>query len=276
MPKINLGGLETSSVLGDITSAGIIKASKIMPLVKMDKTLMGVPGDQLKRVKFSYIGDAEIVGMAEPITDAKLLSDSTLVDIKKIANRVDIADEQKLSAEGNIEDEVTSQLSKSIARRIDTELLAEMEKAKLTLNRSTVELSAAVVADVDVLFGEDQSKGVIFVAPAQFAQLRKDPSYINPGDMGDDILYKGNMGSVFGHEIVLSNRITPVEGVYTNYLLKKDALALLLKRDILLEVARNTITCVDTYTVNQIFGVYIYDDSKVARFTTKDSAYVAG
>jgi len=272
MTVTHLQNLINPQVMSDMISAGVIKNLKFAGLAKINTELKGKPGDTLSLPKYAYIGDAEDVAPGQPIPIALLTTTSTDVTIKKAGKGVEITDEAVLSGYGDPVGEAQKQEEKAIRQKVDADCFAVLIGSVLSIDVSTTsKLIPNVIADVDVLFGEDvEEKGVIFVAPTQLADLRKSADYIKASEMtANEFLIKGVVGSIFGHQIVLSNKIAKegTEGAYTytNYLVKKDAIEILLKRDIIVETDRDIINKTTVMTADEHYGVYLADDTKVAK-----------
>ena len=91
----------------------------------------------------------------------------------------------------------------------------------------TVDVSAKdtigshVIADGLVKFGEDlEGEKVLLIAPAQLAQIRKDPDYLKPSEMTQKAIMGGVIGEVWGCQICVSNKIKASGSKYTNYICK--------------------------------------------------------
>ena len=116
-------------VLGDFLDVKLVDAIKLTPVVMVDQTLVGKPGSKLELPKYNYIGDAEDVAEGEAMTPASLQASTEEVAIKKAGKYIEITDESKLSAYGDLVAEVGNQLLTSIASKIEKDLYAELRKA---------------------------------------------------------------------------------------------------------------------------------------------------
>lgn len=274
MSVTQLQNLINPQVMGDMISAGVIKNLKFANLAKIDTSLKGKPGDTLSLPKYGYSGDAVDVAEGQPIPINLLTATSVDVTIKKVGDGKEITDESVLSGYGDPVAEAGKQIEKAIRQKVDTDCFTALGSAVLSIDVSaTSKLTPDVIADADVLFEEDiEEKGVLFVSPTQLAELRKSPDYVKASEMSaNDFLINGVVGSIFGHQIVVSNKITKdgdgsvTPYTYTNYIVKKDAIAILLKRDIEVESDRDIVNKTTVMTADEHYGVYLADDTKVAK-----------
>lgn len=271
MSVTKLVNMINPEVLGDMISAGIIKNLKFAPLAEVGTRLVGQPGNTLTMPKFEYIGDAVDVAEGEAIPVELLTTTSTQVTIKKAGKGVEISDESVLSGYGDPIGEAKKQFEKSIARKIDNDVLEALDTVDvaMTVDKSTETIGANVVADALVKFGEDiEGDKVLFIAPAQLATLRKDPDFVKVTEIKDFVM-NGVVGSIWGCQIVISNKIVEDAGVYTNYIVKPGAIGIELKRDTEIETDRDIITKTTVMTVDKHYVAYLKDESKAIKIKTK-------
>lgn len=242
------------------------------PLLSIDTKLQGIPGNTVTVPKWGLIGVAEDVAELEAIPYEKLSTSKTTMTIKKIGKGVHFSDEALLSGYGDPLGEGTAQLGISLARKIDADTLAEIKKAKLKYNRKSEVLSYDIVADGLTKFGERINvTRVMFITPEQYAALRKDKNFLALKDLaGKPILMSGVVGELCGVQLVVSANSDLVNGeTIVNPIVEAGAVALLLKRAPLIEKERDIDHKATKVNVDQHYGMYIKDDTKILLLTTK-------
>lgn len=242
------------------------------PLLSIDTKLQGIPGNTVTVPKWGLIGAAEDVAELAAIPYEKLTTSKTTMTIKKIGKGVHFSDEALLSGYGDPLGEGTAQLRIAIARKIDADALVEIKKAKLKYNRKSVELSYDVLADGLTKFGERiNTARVMFITPDQYAQLRKDKNFLALKDIaGKPLLMTGVIGELCGVQLVVSANADLVSGeTIINPIIEAGAIALLLKRSPLIEKERDIDHKATKVNIDQHYGMYIKDDTKILLLTTK-------
>lgn len=262
-------------VMADVVRDKLTDLIKFTPLAKIDTTLQGRAGDTVTLPKFAYIGDAADVAEGEAIPMALLTTSTSKVKVKKAGKGIKITDEAVLSGYGDPVGEGTNQLSLSIAAKVDNDCLAALSRIKANM---TVDVSAKdtigshVIADGLVKFGEDlEGEKVLLIAPAQLAQIRKDPDYLKPSEMTQKAIMGGVIGEIWGCQICVSNKIKASGSKYTNYIVKPGALAIYLKRGVEVETARDISLKLTEITADEHYAVYLLDESKAIKLVTAEN-----
>lgn len=262
-------------VMGDMIETELPFALQFGALVEIDRTLVGVPGDTVTVPKWGLIGAAEDVAELAQIPYENLTSSKSTVTIKKAGKGVQISDEALLSGYGDPLGQAVKQLSTSIARKLDADVLTELDKATLKMDVSSKPLSYDVVADALVKFGErvDEAR-VMFITPEQYAELRKDKNFLALKDMvGKPILMSGIVGEICGVQIRVTANPAIISGQkVNNFIVEAGAVGLLLKRDTLVETDRDIDTKSTKVNTDKHYGVFIKNDSKVLKLITKKGA----
>ena len=249
-PELIAAGVEQK--LGD--------SIKLYPLLKKENLEGKVGGDKLRVFKNTYIGDATVVvaGQPIPITD---FSDATeLVDVNKYGKAVTFTEEEIISGV-NVQERAETQLTKSVAAGIENALFAELKAITGAMNHAAVEteLSTGVISSALVKMGEDvDSEMYLFVNPAELGNLRKDVNFVEKLDGRLNAI-----GSIYGANVVVSNRV----GAKEAFLIRPDAIAVALKKDIQVEVQKEVSD--QTYIIagTAHAAVYVADDSGVVKIT---------
>lgn len=268
----NLTDLVNPQVVADVVDERLTDAIQFLPLCKVDRKLEGISGSKVTLPKYAYIGDAVDVSEGGEIPVKKLTASTVEVAVKKAGNGVELTDESLLSGYGDPLGEAVSQLTLSIASKMDKDAMTCLTGigADMTVDKSSEALSADVIADALVKFGDaaDGDK-VLLIAPAQMAALRKSESWLKATDMGVSSLMKGTVGMIHGCQVALSSKIKAVEGVYENYIVMPGALALFLKRDTEAEMQRDIVHKTTVVTVDKHYTVHLANEGKAVKLKTK-------
>lgn len=276
--KTMLTNLINPQVMGDYIRSKLVESIKFTPLAKVDTTLAGQAGNTITLPKYAYIGDATDVGEGEAIPITNLSATSTTATVKKAAKGVDITDEAALSAYGDPIGEISTQIATALAQKVDNDCAEALAgiKAAMTVDVSATEIiSAKAIANALVKFGEDlEGRKILLIAPAQLAQLREDADYINGSEIATGMLMSGSIGMIWGCEVQISNKVKLATGKFTNYIVKPEALAIFLKRDVQVETDRDITTKTTRITADEHYTTYLLDESKAIKLIVKEKVTV--
>lgn len=262
-----LSNLFNPQVVGDMINAKLVDAIRFSPLCKVDTTLVGKPGDTLTLPSYAYIGDAEVVGEGEDIPLGQLSESTTEVTISKIGKGIQITDEAALSGYGNPREEGVNQIILSLANKVDKDTLAILESidGNMTHTASGATATAEEIADALVKFGEDiDGEKVLLVSPEQYASIRKADTWCPASEIAAKLVIEGAVGEIHGCQVVVSNKL---KGKKEAFIVKPGALALILKRDVLVETDRDIVNKTTVVTADKHYVVYLYDASKAIKLT---------
>ncbi len=196
-------------VMGDMLDAKIEAQLKLTPYAKVDTTLQGVPGDTKTVPSWNYIGDAEDIAEGEEVDTTKMTASKETFTIKKAMKSVSITQESINSGLGNPVGQAESQLAKSIAGKVDNDVLAEAYKAKMSSGDGTFQISYSGLVDASTKF-EDEEDGiekVLFIHPAQEGTLLKDSNFISADKYEPGVMIKGAIGKVAGCQVKKSKKV---------------------------------------------------------------------
>lgn len=263
-----LQDLFVPEVVADAIDKKLVDGIRFSPLAVIDNTLVGRAGDELTMPSYEYIGDAEDVAEGADIPIAKLSQDTEKVKVSKIGKAVEFSDEALLSGANNdIAEEAAKQVVVAINSKLENDLIEEMStKAVLT---AALDLTAGNVthgiADALGQFGEDiDGEKVLLVPPAVYTALVKSDGWIPNTEAGANIILSGTVGSIFGAQVVLSNRLTARNEAY---IIKPGALRIVMKRNTLVEFDRDILSEMNYIKASKLFAPYVYDKSKVIKLT---------
>lgn len=268
-----LANLINPWVLADMIDKKLVDYMKFTPLATIDTTLVGRAGNTIKLPSFAYIGDAVTVNEGSDIPINQLTASMASVTIHKIGNGVQLTDEAVLSGYGDPMGEASKQLALSIASQLDNELLGILDGITAPMV-STVGTAGTLafddVADALELFGEDiDGTKVLLCSPKQYTGFRKSPDWIPASEISADIALKGVVGMVQGCQVIISNKLKEASNKESAFIVKPEALRIYMKRDTMVESARDIINLSTVITANKFFAPYLYDASKAIKITIK-------
>ena len=210
-------------VMGDMIDAKIEAQLKITPYAKLDTTLQGVPGDTITYPSWNYIGDAEDVEEGKEVELTDMTSTTKQFTIKKAMKSVGLTEEAINSGYGDPVGQATSQLAKSIAGKVDTDILEAAYTAPMVVNKSDAVIGYDAIVDAVTKF-EDEEDGVekvMFIHPKQEATLLKDEDFLSADKFATGVAVNGSIGKIAGCWIKKSKKVkqedavSAVAGVYT-------------------------------------------------------------
>lgn len=254
-----LGNLINPEVLGAFLDVKLVDAIKLSPLVDIDNTLVGRPGSKISLPKFAYIGDAEEVAEGEAMVPAQLNADTEEVEIAKAGKAVKITDEAILSGYGDPVNEIGRQLLTAMASKIEADLYEAMATGTL-VHKYTDEFDKDVIADAIVKFGEDIDEPMyLFINAAEYAAIRKDDAFVHVAN-GEAVI-SGQVGMIYGCNVVVANRVEAGKA----FIMKQGALALVMKRNVMVEADRNILEGTNIFAANEHYAVQLRYDDRVVR-----------
>lgn len=252
-------------VMADMISAELENLIRFAPLARIDNTLVGRPGSTITVPSFKYIGDATDVAEGAPIDIALLETDTENFTIKKAGRGIEITDEAILSGLGDPLGEGTRQLGLAIANKIDNDVLDALSTTSLEYTAGTTWDLDTISDAMDIFADETDEPMVLIVNSKDASALRKAVAndWERPSDLGDQIIVNGTYGGVLGAQVIRSNKLE--EG--TGYLVKAGALAIYMKRNVMVEADRDIIHKTTVVTADEHYGAHLYDESKAIKIT---------
>lgn len=210
-------------VMGEMINAKIEALAKLTPYAKVDTTLQGVPGDTKTVPSWNYIGDAEDVAEGMEVGTTQLTAASTTFTIKKAMKAVSITQEAVNSGLGNPIGQAEMQLAKSIAGKVDNDVIEAVMTSRKTVDLSTQVISYEAIVEAVSQF-EDEEDGiekVMFIAPAQEKALLLDPMFLSADKFQAGVAVTGSIGKIAGCWIKKSKKIKEdAQGKFTNPIIK--------------------------------------------------------
>lgn len=261
-----LTNLFNPQVVGDLINAKLVDAIRFSPLCRIDNTLVGRPGSTITLPSFAYIGDADTVPEGDDIPISQLIASTVEATIYKVGKGVQITDEAVLSGYGDPLGEAVKQIQTAIASKIDNDILTILSGIGANMTHACdARVTADDIADALIKFGEDiEGEKVLLCSPETYAGLRKADDWCPASEIAAQLIIKGAVGMIHGNQVVVSNKLSAPK---TAYIVKPGALALYMKRDILVETDRDIINKSTVITADKHFVGYLYDASKAIKLT---------
>ena len=196
-------------VMRDMLDAKIEAQLKLTPYAKVDTTLQGVPGDTKTVPSWNYIGDAEDIAEGEEVDTTKMTASSKTFTIKKAMKSVAITQEAVNSGLGDPIGQAETQLAKSIAGKVDNDVLEAVYEGQMTSGDGTAKISYEGLVDASTKF-EDEEDGiekVLFINPAQEGTILKDSNFISADKYAPGVMVNGAIGKVAGCQVKKSKKV---------------------------------------------------------------------
>ena len=205
-------------VMGAMINAKIEALAKLTPYAKVDTTLQGVPGDTKTVPSWNYIGDAVDVAEGEEVSVSNMTASTTTFTIKKAMKSVGITEEAVNSGLGNPIAQAETQLAKSIANKVDNDLLDAVYKANVISGDGASVISYSGLVDAITKFEdeEDNIDKVMFIHPSQEATVLKDANFISADKYEAGVAVRGSIGKVAGCWVKKSKKVRLVSYVKDN------------------------------------------------------------
>lgn len=260
-----LKNLFDPEVIGGMINEKLVSNIVFAPLATIDYTLQGTAGDTVTLPYFEYSGDAEVVEEGNDIPIKQLSAKTKKVKIKKIGKAHQLTDESVLSGYGDPINESVRQITTGIASKVDNELLDALDAIDGDGNGKNLYTAQSETFDPSelpkalALFGEEiEGQKAMIVDPTTYAALLDVKSYIPASNIAADLLIRGSVGMVYGTQIIVSERVAAKKALY---IVKPGALALFIKRDVLVETDRDILNQSTVIAGSKLFAPYLYRPS---------------
>ena len=261
--------LVNPQVMADMIAAELPKQIKLLPIVTVDDTLVGQPGDELTVPKWDYIGDADDMTEGQAMSITQMSKTDAKMKVKQAGKGVEITDTAVLSGYGDPIGEANRQLILSIASKMDEDVAKALAGASATHTVTGGQTAGMKVDDLidakDKFVDEDDSIMYLICNPANASQIRKDATknWLTGTELGAEIVQSGVYGEVDGVRVIRTKRVEKD----TLYLVKEGALRLLMKSGLVVESDRDIVKKTTVITADQHYGAYLYDKTKVIKIT---------
>ena len=284
MATTMLNDIINPQVMGDMIEAKIPHMLKFTPFAKVDTSLVGVPGDTKTVPSWNFVGAAEDVAEGAEISTKKLTAASTTFTVKKAMQSVGITQESVNSGLGDPIGQAETQLAKSIALKVESDVLAAAMTAEQAYDGSASVIKYAGIVDaVGVLNEEEITDKVMFVNPAQITALRKDSDFLSADKYQGGVMVSGEIGMIAGVRIVPSKQVVADGGKYVCPLIKLEpastdteyaetelpAITIFLKKDTTVDAEWFPKKQTHDITAVKYYGVALTNAAKVVLATFK-------
>lgn len=255
-----LSNIINPQVMGAFLDKKIVDKIKFSPLAVIGHDLQGQAGNTLTIPTWNYVGDAEDLAEGIEGNVTNLTATTSQVTVKKAVKNIGITDEARLSGYGDPMGQIENQLATAIAQKIDNDVL-EALKSVSTLTHSG-EFGLDYVADALVKFGEDiDETTVILISAKNYGILRKSPEFVHVAN--GQVVISGQVGTVYGCPVVVSNKIADTEA----FLVRYGAIGIEVKREVNVEVDRDVLKKQTIVSADRHYVAYVRDASKVIKGT---------
>ena len=260
-----LANLIDPEVIAAYIDTKLINKIVFAPLATVDTTLVGNPGDMLKYPAYAYVGAASDLTEGSAISTVSLNASTVSVRIKEAGLGIEITDTAILSAFGDPQEEIASQLLKAMADKVDIDFLATLGNIASTMTVSGVS-TVMDISNALEKFGEDiDGQKALLVPPSIYTMIRNTKDWSPASEFAANALVRGAVGQIFGCDIMVSNRLMASGN---SYIVKPGALRLVLKRDTLLEADRDILRRVNVFTSTKHYATYLYNAAGAIKLTT--------
>lgn len=260
MTITKLSNLINPEVMGTFLDKKMVDLIKFSPLAVIGHDLHGNAGDTLTIPTWNYIGDAEDLAEGVEGAVANLTATTSEVKVKKAVKNVGITDEARLSAYGDPMGQIEHQLAVSLATKVDNDVIDAIKKASTKTHSG--EFGIDYIADALVQFGEDiEETTFVYINPKNLAVLRKSPEYVHVAN--GQVLVSGQVGTVYGCPIVVSNKVADNEAFF----IRQGAIGIEVKREVSVEQARDVLKKQTIISADRHYIAYVRDASKLVKGT---------
>lgn len=214
MPMTKMSNMINPEVMGDMINAKIEALLKLTPYARVDTTLQGVPGDTKTVPSWDYIGDAEDIAEGDEVGLTGMTASSATFTIKKAMKSVGLTQEAVNSGLGNPIGQAETQLAKSIAGKVDNDVL---DAAYTGTNIYAASTLAAIgydsIVDAVTKFNdeEDGIEKVMFINPAQEGTLLKDDDFLSADKFTAGVAVNGSIGKIAGCWVKKSKKVKLIQ-----------------------------------------------------------------
>lgn len=265
--QTKLSNLINPEVMADSIGANLPSAIKFNMIAEVDETLVARSGDSISIPRFAYIGDADDLTEGVAMGTVALSADTQKVTVKEAGKAVELTDKAVNSGYGDPVGEAENQLQLSIASKVDNDIVAALETSTLVYDPATLtKISYEVVVNALALFGEDDDEQkFLFIHSTQRPSIQLDPNFLAARP---ETVKTGVIGTFAGCEVIVSNRVPKRAADYSNYIVKKGAVAVYLKKETSVESDRDVLARTTVIAATKDYVAALKDESKSVLFYT--------
>ena len=253
---------------------------KISALADNIGVLQGGVGDTVTFPMFKALSDAELMQKGTQITPEELSQESSSKKIMQFGKGVKVYDIEDLTALGRMLENGAEQQARIFARALDNEMVKDIDTNAILKSQSQARIiTEEDLNDAFLLFGDEQDNedfaGIVvnsLLAPSFYRMngfVKNDMTYAKEGN---GIIKNGVIGYFRGTIPVILSDVNTYDGTLNeckSYIIKKGALGVMPKRNILIEEQRDASTKSTDLYADYIFacGLIQKDGVVVVRAT---------
>lgn len=230
-------------------------------------------GETITFPVWGYIGDAEDIAPGTPMTAVEMEQTSSTATIKMIAAKgVKVFDYDNMTALGRAIDEGADQQATAVARKLDTDLIADALTSAFRKQIATKgQITEDELLDCLALYGDDRDVNQFhgIACHSNFAKsfyrmdgfIKSDITYVTDGN---GIVTNGVIGHYMGLPVVLSDRLydaTNQEGFLL--FIKKGSLGYMPKEVPFVETERKPAERSTTIYTSQVYATKLTDEAGI-------------
>lgn len=290
MAVTKIANMIDPEVMGAMINAKVEALCKMTPYAHVDTTLVGVPGDTKTVPSWNYIGDAEDVAEGVEVGLTEMTASTTTFTIKKAMKAVGITEEARLSGLGNPVGQAESQLAKSIAGKVDNDVITAVYSSKVSQDESAGVINYAGIVRAVTKFGdeEDGIEKVMFIHPDQETDLLLDDMFLSADKFEGGVAVRGSIGKIAGCWIKKSKKVKKSGSNWLNPIIKLEpdsaeteytedelpAVTIFLKKDIQTDSEWKPRVQQTEITTAKYYGVALTNEAKtvIAKFAVRTTA----
>lgn len=284
-------------VWGPVVRDAILGKAVMLPLVNIDTTLEGVPGDTIHFPKFGYIGDAVDLTEGVAMETVALSMSATAAVIKEVGVAVELTDKAILTSMGQPQDQAVQQVVLSASRKLDKDIRLAAERVVTgsvdpddpnTTPLIATGTGAGIISWASITAGiaklgdewDPSEMAGLVIHSKQHVDLLNDANFLSVDKFGaGTAIQRGQVGVIATVPVFVSDRATAVVDVdpvaggnqagYNALLIKKGAITLAYKRRPIVEKDRDILKRTTVITTNVHYAVKRTDDRGVVIIPTR-------
>ena len=254
---------------------------KISQLAENIGVLSGNVGDTVTFPMFKALSDAELMEKGDSITTEQLSQTSTSKSIMQYGKGTKIYDIEDLTALGRMLENSASQMARIFARALDNEMVKDIDTNAILKSATVVanEIAESELINGFQLFGDEQDNdefaGIVInslLAPSFYTMNGFIKSDVTYSKEGNGIIRNGVIGFYRGTIPVILSDVNTYDSTKLeckSYIIKKGALGIMNKRNVLVEEQRHAETKSTDLYADYIFatGLIMKDGVAILRKT---------
>ena len=242
-------------IIESVAKDELVTAVNTRALMTVDTSLTEESGMTKVINVYAYTGAAEELASGEGNSTRGSVAPTTAeYKVKRVQSNFDYTDED-FHADNNVVDHGVKGATNALKNKMNADFAAECAKATLKVAGP---LSYDTIVDAIAELNIEDESGIFVVIPNdQKAELRKDPDYMAARQ--GDVVYTGQVGTVCGIPVIASKAFSDP------YVMTKEAVRLMLKKDVEAGTDRDEDTCVNSVYVRAFYICALTDATKICK-----------